>query len=581
VKIIHVLCALVALHGTAFSATIYVPDNFPTIQDAINASVNGDTVIVRPGTYVENIDFVGKAVTVTSEQGALPTTIDGNRAGSVVTFQSGENASSVLEGFTLTNGDNSDGGGGIHCLGSSSPTILNNTITGNTARRGGGIYVYHSFPAITNNAIMGNAATKRGGGICCQQFSSPTIMSNTLTGNSAFDGGGLYCHRSSPAITNNIIKENTAKYGAGIYCIDFPSSATAITKNTITKNMAIYNGGGIICYDSSPRITNNTITGNTAEHGGGVYCKDNCSPVIMSNTITSNTTSDRGAGICCDEYSSPVITNNTITENTALDGGGVCCYYHSSPVIANNTIAGNSAGYRGGGVLSYSESFPNITSTILCDNSALSGQEIWIGEILHPSALTISYSNVKGGQSSCYVDPNCTLNWGPGMIDADPLFADPANNDFHLTWYSPCRNTGDNNAVTELYDFEGDPRIAQGTVDMGADEFYYHLYHSGDVLPGASVNIEVVGIPGLPALIALGTGIKDPPLSTPHGDLWLELPLVNSWQLGAIPATGILTGNTTVPSGWPSGSEHPFQVLVGRWGGAYSKLTNMMVLAVD
>jgi hypothetical protein len=173
------------------------------------------------------------------------------------------------------------------------------------------------------------------------------------------------------------------------------------------------------------------------------------------------------------------------------------------------------------------------------------------------------------------------LNWGPGMIDADPLFADVANNDFHLTWPSPCRNTGDNAAVTELYDFEGDPRITLGTVDMGADEFYYHLYSVGDVLPGSPIDIKVVGIPGLPARLALGTGIQDPPQSTFHGDLWLKLPLAKSWQLGAISSTGILTHSAIVPSGWPSGSQHPFQALVGPWGGGATRLTNLLLLDVN
>ena len=70
---------------------------------------------------------------------------------------------------------------------------------------------------------------------------------------------------------------------------------------------------------------------------------------------------------------------------------------------------------------------------------------------------SISYSCIQGGYS------------GPGNINTDPLFVDPANGDFHLTNPSDCIDSGDNSAVTEPCDFEGDPRIAYGTVDMGAE----------------------------------------------------------------------------------------------------------------
>ena len=91
-------------------ATYYVPDDFPTIQAAIDGASGGDTIVVRPGTYRENIDFRGKALTVKSQYGAYTTVIDGGGAGSTVTFQNNEGAGSVLDGFTVTNGSAADGG---------------------------------------------------------------------------------------------------------------------------------------------------------------------------------------------------------------------------------------------------------------------------------------------------------------------------------------------------------------------------------------------------------------------------------------------------------------------------------------
>jgi hypothetical protein len=167
------------------------------------------------------------------------------------------------------------------------------------------------------------------------------------------------------------------------------------------------------------------------------------------------------------------------------------------------------------------------------------------------------------------------------MIDADPMFVDSANDDYHLTWDSPCRNTGDNTAVTELYDFEGDPRIADGTVDMGADEFHTHLYHIGTITPGGPIEVKVIGDPGVtPVTLALGSGIQDPPQSTPYGDLYLVLPPLQKFNLGSIPSTGVLVKPAMVPPSWQAGDEYPFQALLGPLAPG-SVLSNLMVLSVE
>ncbi|MHC4943462.1 MAG: right-handed parallel beta-helix repeat-containing protein [Planctomycetota bacterium] len=438
-----VIVAVLSIPVLAFSATIYVPDDYPTIQGAIDASVNGDTIIVRAGTYVENIDFIGKAITLTSELGAEVTTIDGGDVGSVVTLQSGEGLDSVLDGFTLTNG-NAGAGGGLYCTNNSSPTIMNCTISWNSATGdGGGVYCQdNSSPAITGNAIMDNSAVGFGGGICCWDSSSPTIMNNIIAGNSVNRGGGIYC------------------------------------------------------YFSSPTIMDSSINGNTAN----------------------------------------------------FHGGGICC---------------------NGSTLS-------IANTIFWNNNASTGKEMYIGYSA-PSTVTISHSDVEGGQASIFIWSGCTLNWGAGMIDADPLFADSANNDFHLTWNSPCRDAGDNSVVTEPYDFEGDPRICHGTVDMGADECYRHLYCMGDFTPGGSIEGKLVGLPGAsPVGLFLGSGILEPPISTMWGNFHLQAP----WfliPLVPIPGNGILVLPATIPVTPPAPYDLPMQALIGLES---DSLSNLYVLGV-
>ena len=187
-----VLSFLFLIPAVSISQTTwYVPDDFPKIQDVISdvSVVDGDTVIVRPGTYVENIDFLGKAIKLKSELGATVTIIDGGNptdpfSKSVVKFINGEDYSSVLDGFKLINGAGtyheytpgiwSFCGAGIY-LSQSSPTITNNIITGNTAYGyGGGIFGYNSSPIVTNNTVSDNNAGWMG---ALQIFSAIAVFS--------------------------------------------------------------------------------------------------------------------------------------------------------------------------------------------------------------------------------------------------------------------------------------------------------------------------------------------------------------------------------------------------------------------
>jgi len=160
---------LLVVPMAAYSATIEVPKDYSKIQDAINASASGDTVLVSPGRYIENIDFKGKAITIKSLDGPHTTIIDGKDPmnpdfGSVVTFQNGETLDSILDGFTITNGTgskigNNIVGGGVICINSSSPSILNNIITNNSSdSAGGGIFIEGGAPIVANSIISNNEA---------------------------------------------------------------------------------------------------------------------------------------------------------------------------------------------------------------------------------------------------------------------------------------------------------------------------------------------------------------------------------------------------------------------------------------
>ena len=153
----------------AEAQTIWVPDDQPTIQAAINASTDEETIFVRPGVYFENLKFLGKSVSVVSEKGFAVTTIDGGQRDSVVTYSGGERG--TLAGFTIRNGRSGfdtpgfGDGGGIRMANSARPTILQNFITGNRACSGVGISANFSSPQILENLITENLQFGCSGGV--------------------------------------------------------------------------------------------------------------------------------------------------------------------------------------------------------------------------------------------------------------------------------------------------------------------------------------------------------------------------------------------------------------------------------
>ena len=273
----------------SFCTIINVPDEQPTIQSGIDASVDGDTVLVQPGTYFENINFNGHNITLGSlfimtgdTSYITQTIIDGNENSSVIAFESEENLLAIFCGFTITNGSGFevdlyvDGhfimvGGGLYIY-NSTPTINYVHVLDNHAERGGGIYLNSANPEFSNMKITNNYSSL-GGGITCIN-SSPVIYQSMIANNGVLNGnccdsygGGMYLENSNPILNGVVFHHNNAGLMAG-WIVGY--------------------GGAISCFGSEPVLENVTITENAASDGGsGIFC-DNSFPVISNSIIWGN-----------------------------------------------------------------------------------------------------------------------------------------------------------------------------------------------------------------------------------------------------------------------------------------------------
>jgi len=295
-------------------------------------------------------------------------------------------------------------------------------------------------------------------------------------------GGAIMCKNCSPTITYNELRYNYSRNsnsngtGAGVTT---ESSNALIAFNLIHDNQADSGGGVCLTEYGTPLVLGNVIRDNSGYYaGGGIYMGARSSPIIERNIIEGNYASGWGGGginswtsyIYYGTYAT-IRDNLIISNNTNKAGGGLYCRYDRA-ILNGNTIAFNSAGsgsYSGGGgiyVLNQGYSAPQVSHTILWENTSALGAQIQL-EASTGSQVSVRYCDVEGGWA------------GTGNFDADPLFADPGTGDYHLGDSSPCIDTGDPfyTPSSDERDFDGDTRVLDGdgdgdaVVDVGCDEY--------------------------------------------------------------------------------------------------------------
>lgn len=419
-RCVHALTTLVllllVLSKTSNAQNIFhVPGDQPSIQQAIFAANNGDTIVVAPGNYFEQINFFGKAVTLVSSDGPSATVLNGFNSFTVVNLVNGEGNGAILRGFTI----NSSNGAGIMVSGSS--------------------------PIIENNIIMNGTGCSGGVGITLN-FSGAIVRNNVITANQDFCGGS----------------------GAGILVQGSNVNSVQLLNNTITFNQTFGNGSGIALVDAgTPIVSANTIRNNTASQGlgGGFYMTGNTTPVLSDNLIAGNQASV-GGGV----YS--LVSNATIINNTVVNNSIVGQPSGDAPQVF---VDGANFGVQFFNNILIDRTGKGA---VFCGNSNFSVPSFTNNDVLSTDPGQPGQSPVLGYTGSCQDATGTNGNIQQDALFIAESFGSPDNGDYHLQAASPAIDTGFSAAPNlPQLDLDGNPRIAAGSeiscnpvVDMGAYE---------------------------------------------------------------------------------------------------------------
>ncbi|MHC4500835.1 MAG: right-handed parallel beta-helix repeat-containing protein, partial [Planctomycetota bacterium] len=375
------------------------------IQAAIDEAKDGDLLIVAPGVYDANINLLGKAITVTSTNPDDPnvvarTIIDCALASRGFIFNSGEDASTIVDGFTVVNGSVAgQNGGGIYVDSNSAPTVRNLIIRNCSATadefgiggNGGGIYVnVNTAPVFIACTVINCTADSNGGGAYCDVNSAAVFKHCSLNQNTAGWGGGIFYHAVNVAseVNNCNLTENFALYGGGIY-FD-PNSSGLVVDSAFVGNDANIDGGGMyIVYANDVTITDCNIFSSTGYRGAGIYCESALTVTISRCEIKHNKAPDvavvdvndpndpnssitgYGGGIWC--WATSALINDCIIANNVANTSGGGLYITGgavSPYVFNCLIINNQAGRDGGGISANWRSEPLIANCTVSGNAA-------------------------------------------------------------------------------------------------------------------------------------------------------------------------------------------------------------------
>ncbi|MFO0873398.1 MAG: choice-of-anchor Q domain-containing protein [Phycisphaerales bacterium] len=323
-----VQAAIVAATASSMAVadTINVPADAPTITIAINLAAAGDEIVVAPGTYFEAVSLNGKTLTIRSSDGPATTIVDGfGQFKPVIRIVTGEGAATLIEGFTIRNGNATaaapgDRGGGIYCN-ATSPTISNCIFQANQAVFGGGFYANGGAPKI----------------IGCQFVENDAV---TAVG----DGGAAYLTATTAILTDcKFIGNSAQRIGGAIRSI---TSNSTHTRCEYIQNQSGNNGGAL------------DVSGTTALTAIDCRFTGNASGALGGAVVSATTTVPAPAFINC------VFDANT----AATTGGAVHIATGAKAELTNCTVAGNMSVGAGGGIFSTGTGAATVRNCIVWGN---------------------------------------------------------------------------------------------------------------------------------------------------------------------------------------------------------------------
>jgi len=395
-----------------------------------------------------------------------------------VVLGSSVDATAVLDGFTVTDGDASGEGGGCNIYGGgmyntgANPTVKNCTFRDSAGWGGGGMCNdENSSPTLINCLFISNdwENMRRGGGMWNRVNSNPTLIDCTFGDNSAGNGGGMCNENSSPTLTGCSFNLNSA-WGAG---------------------------GGMYNKNASPMLVNCTFSRNLAEDaqpGGGMYNSENSAPMLINCVFSRNSAQD-GGGIYNYTNEGLTLTNCLFSGNLARDYGGGMYHCPLGTSLTNCTFTGNFAYNRGGGIHSTFSGFePLAYNCIFWGNDDRNSTGIGAVRLAQINGTAvIKYSCIQGGWPG-----------GIGNISADPCFVEPTLVSYPISHWKLDEDSG-TTAGDSVNGNDGTISGAAWTTGKVGPALYFD--GSDNVTVSHSANLDITGPITIEAWIkAKGTG---------------------------------------------------------------------------